>query len=100
MIMTLSSPMMTPVLGSPSAVKAQRSRPISVKEIFFSVRSPCDANCLAMPALPSLLCGGSGVLNNLLDRTEDGMTSLVLHLDADGVAKPHEGRFRAPLLDG
>jgi hypothetical protein len=35
-----------PVLGSPSAVKAQMSRPISVKEMFFSVMSPADANFL------------------------------------------------------
>jgi hypothetical protein len=44
--MTLSSPMITPELGSPSAVKAQMSRPISVKEMFFSVMSPADANFL------------------------------------------------------
>jgi hypothetical protein len=33
--MTLSSPMMTPGLGSPSAVKAQRPSPMSVDLILF-----------------------------------------------------------------
>ena len=48
MIITDSSPMITPELGSPSAVKTQRPSPISIKAISFSVRSPCDAKALAM----------------------------------------------------
>jgi hypothetical protein len=50
-IITLSSPMITPEFGSPSAVKAHRPSPTSVKLVFFSVRSPCDANALDMPIL-------------------------------------------------
>src|SRR6516164_9662957 len=39
-----SSPTMTPVFGSPSAVYANKSGPTSVNETFFSVRSPVEAN--------------------------------------------------------
>src|SRR6056297_3728197 len=52
MIITLSSPMITPELGSPSAVKAQRPRPTSVKLMVLSVMSPCEAKALAMRTAP------------------------------------------------
>src|SRR5690606_5329070 len=93
-IMTLSSPMMTPVFGSPSAVNAHRSRPISVKEIFFSVMSPVDANCLDIPSGPPCI-----VFYALLDRAEDRAAVGVAHLDAHRIAEPQERRLRRSGLD-
>ena len=80
MIMTLSSPMMTPVFGSPSAVKAHRSRPISVKLIVFSPRSPCDAKLLAMI-----------LFHYLVDAPENAGAVVIVHFNSDPVAEPHEG---------
>src|SRR6266568_1531827 len=47
-----SSPTMTAELGSPSAVKAKRSVPISEKVIFFSAMSVVDAKPLAINSVP------------------------------------------------
>ncbi len=49
---TPSSPMITPVLGSPSAVKAYRPSPSWVKETFLSSMSPVEAK-----AFPGVLAG-------------------------------------------
>src|SRR5882757_7224973 len=47
-----SSPTITAELGSPSAVKAYRSVPISEKVIFFSAMSVVDAKPFAINSVP------------------------------------------------
>src|SRR5690606_35125783 len=92
-IITQSSPMITPVFGSPSAVKAQRSRPVSVTASVFSVMPPVDATCLAIVSGFPFMLG-----LRLLDRAEDRVAGAVLHLDAHGVAEAHERRLQPALL--
>src|SRR6516162_2923638 len=52
-----SSPTITPVFGSPSAVYANKFGPTSVNETFFSVRSPVEANAFCDVMTLCLLCG-------------------------------------------
>src|SRR5437660_6561182 len=75
-----SSPTMTAELGSPSAVKAYRSVPISEKVIFFSAMSVVDAKPLAINLIPyALALSPSLRANGSRERAPDDRLREAIH---------------------